>query len=213
MGGALVGFVDNVEPARLPSGQPIAVLDLKLDKSLGKLPVDSTFTIALKGAIGQKYLAIGLGHSTRTFASGATVPLRQTSATVDLDQVLDMFSPPTRAGVVASTIGFSDGLAGRGVDVNDADRSVRAAAHRPSAGGAQPGLVPHESRRLPARAREPHRRTRPGRERAGPTVRRSRRDLPRAGERVGPLAPAIHLRHAAGLGRGDRRTVRSPGRS
>ena len=120
MGGALVGFVDNVEPARLPSGQPIAVLDLKLDKSLGKLPVDSTFTIALKGAIGQKYLAIGLGHSTRTFASGATVPLRQTSATVDLDQVLDMFSPPTRAGVVASTIGFSDGLAGRGVDVNNA---------------------------------------------------------------------------------------------
>jgi ABC-type transporter Mla subunit MlaD len=120
MGGALVGFVDNVEPARLASGQPIAVLDLKLDKSIGKLPVDSTFTIALKGAIGQKYLAIGLGHSTRTFASGATVPLRQTSATVDLDQVLDMFSPPTRAGVVASTVGFSDGLAGRGVDVNNA---------------------------------------------------------------------------------------------
>ena len=68
-----------------------------------------------KGAIGQKYLAIGLGHSRRTLASGATVPLRQTSATVDLDQVLDMFSPPTRAGVAASTVGFSDGLTGRGI--------------------------------------------------------------------------------------------------
>jgi ABC-type transporter Mla subunit MlaD len=120
MGGALVGFVDNVQPTRLPSGQPIAVLDLKLDRSIGKLPVDSTFAIALKGAIGQKYLAIGLGHSRRTLASGATVPLRQTSATVDLDQVLDMFSPPTRTGVTASTIGFSDALAGRGVDVNNA---------------------------------------------------------------------------------------------
>ena len=31
-----------------------------------------------------------------------------------------MFDPPTRAGVTASTIGFSDGLAGRGVSVNDA---------------------------------------------------------------------------------------------
>jgi ABC-type transporter Mla subunit MlaD len=120
MGGALVGFVDDVQPERLPSGQPIAVLDLKLDKSIGRLPVDSTFTIALKGAIGEKYLAIGLGRSKHTYASGAIVPMRQTSATVDLDEVLNMFTPPTRTGVVASTTGFSDGLAGRGVDVNDA---------------------------------------------------------------------------------------------
>jgi ABC-type transporter Mla subunit MlaD len=120
MGGALVGFVNDVRAARTPSGQPIAVLDLKLDKSIGRLPVDSTFTIALKGAIGQKYLAIGLGHSKRTYASGATVPVSQTSATVDLDQVLDMFTPPTRTGVVAATTGFSDGLAGRGIDVNNA---------------------------------------------------------------------------------------------
>jgi ABC-type transporter Mla subunit MlaD len=120
MGGALVGFVDTVNPARTSSGQPIAVLDLKLNKSVGPLPVDSTFTIGLKGAIGQKYLAIGLGRSRQTYASGATVPLRQTGATVDLDQVLSMFSPPTRAGVTASTIGFSDGLTGRGIGLNDA---------------------------------------------------------------------------------------------
>ena len=31
-----------------------------------------------------------------------------------------MFTPPTRAGVAASTIGFSNALAGRGTDVNDA---------------------------------------------------------------------------------------------
>jgi ABC-type transporter Mla subunit MlaD len=120
MGGALVGFVDSVQPERAPSGQPIAVLDLKLNKSIGKLPVNSTFAIRLKGAIGQKYLAIDLGNSTRMYADGATVPLRQTSAAVDLDQVLSMFTPATRRGVVASTVGFSDGLAGRGADVNDA---------------------------------------------------------------------------------------------
>jgi ABC-type transporter Mla subunit MlaD len=120
MGGALIGFVDTVTPERSPSGQPIAVLDLKLNKSIGRLPVNSTFAIRLKGAIGQKYLAIALGNSRRTFASGATVPVRQTSAAVDLDQVLSMFSPPTRKGVVASTVGFSDGLAGRGIGVNAA---------------------------------------------------------------------------------------------
>jgi ABC-type transporter Mla subunit MlaD len=120
MGGALVGFVDSVQPARGPNGEPIAVLGLKLNRSIGKLPVDSTFTIRLKGSIGQKYLALTLGNSQRTYADGATVPVRNTGATVDLDQVLSMFDPPTRAGVTASTIGFSDGLSGRGVSLNDA---------------------------------------------------------------------------------------------
>jgi ABC-type transporter Mla subunit MlaD len=120
MGGALVGFVDSVMPARAPNGDPIAVLGLKLTRSIGKLPVDSTFTIRLKGSIGQKYLAVDPGRSARTYADGATVPMRNTAATVDLDQVLSMFDRPTRAGVTASTIGFSDGLSGRGVSLNDA---------------------------------------------------------------------------------------------
>jgi phospholipid/cholesterol/gamma-HCH transport system substrate-binding protein len=120
MGGALVGFVNGVQPIRTEKGQPIAVLDLKLNRSIGRLPVDSTFTIRLKGSIGQKYLAIGQGRSHITYADGSTVPERQTAASVDLDQVLSMFDPPTRAGITASTIGFSDGLAGRGVSVNDA---------------------------------------------------------------------------------------------
>src|SRR5581483_5972444 len=46
--------------------------------------------------------------------------VRQTGATVDLDQVLSMFDPPTRRGVTASTVGFSDGLAGRGTSINNA---------------------------------------------------------------------------------------------
>jgi ABC-type transporter Mla subunit MlaD len=120
MGGALVGFVDSVQPARAPDGEPIAILGLKLNRSIGKLPLDSTFTIRLKGSIGQKYLAVAPGNSRQTYADGATVPLRNTAATVDLDQVLSMFDAPTRKGVIASTVGFSDGLSGRGVSVNDA---------------------------------------------------------------------------------------------
>ncbi len=120
IGGALVGFVDSVQPDRNASGAPIAVATLKLNKSIGHIPADSTFTIRLKGSIGQKYLAIGLGSSQHTLNDGATVPVRQTGAAVDLDQVLGMFSPPTRTGVVASTVGFSNGLAGRGAGLNDA---------------------------------------------------------------------------------------------
>jgi ABC-type transporter Mla subunit MlaD len=109
-----------VQAERASSGQPYALLGLKLNRSIGRLPTDSTFTIRLKGSIGQKYLAIDEGHARRTYPDGATVPLRNTGATVDLDQVLSMFDPPTRRGVIASTIGFSDGLAGRGIAVNDA---------------------------------------------------------------------------------------------
>jgi len=119
-GGALIGYVSSVDPGRDASGRPIAVLNLALNKSVQPLPTDSTFTIRLKGAIGLKYLDVTPGHATRGLVDGATVPMSQTSATVDLDQVLAMYDPPTRAGVVASTTGFGQGLAGRGADLNAA---------------------------------------------------------------------------------------------
>ena len=91
MGGALVGTVTKVDPARDAAGQPIALLTLKLNKDVEPLPVDSTFNVRLKGAIGLKYLDLTRGTSTQTYRDGATVPLSQSSAEVDLDQVLSMF--------------------------------------------------------------------------------------------------------------------------
>ena len=120
MGGALVGSVASVTPERTANGTPIAVLQLELNGDVQPLPVDSRFTIRLKGAIGEKYLAVDRGRSRIGWRNGATVPVSQTSATVDLDQVLAMFTPLTRAGVAATTVGFGNALAGRGTDLNDA---------------------------------------------------------------------------------------------
>ena len=120
IGGSLVGLVDTVTAARDSAGRPLAVASVKLDESVKPIPIDSTFTVRLKGAIGLKYLQITPGRSSRGFADGATVPVSQSSEEVDLDQVLSMFTPPTRAGVAASTIGFGAALAGRGTDINDA---------------------------------------------------------------------------------------------
>jgi len=119
-GGALVGHVNSIDPARDASGQPIAVLNLGLNKSIQPLPADSTWRIRLKAAIGLKYLELTPGRSSRSLSDGSTVPLRQTSSTVDLDQVLAMYSPPTRAGVRAATAGYAEGLTGRGGDLNSA---------------------------------------------------------------------------------------------
>jgi ABC-type transporter Mla subunit MlaD len=120
MGGALVGIVSSVTPTRTASGRPIALLNLRLQKSIEPLPVDSRFTVRLKGAIGLKYLAITLGRARVGWHNGATVPMSQVGATVDFDQVLSMFTPPTRVGVQRSTIGFGEALAGRGYDINQA---------------------------------------------------------------------------------------------
>jgi ABC-type transporter Mla subunit MlaD len=120
MGGAEVGVVSSVTPTRDSAGHPIALLNVNLHKAIQPLPVNSTFTIRLKGAIGLKYLQITLGHAKRGFPNGATVPVSQTSSEVDFDQVLSMFTPRTRIGVAASTIGFGTALAGRGGDLNDA---------------------------------------------------------------------------------------------
>ena len=120
MGGALVGAVTTVDASRDASGRPIALLRLDLNKTVQPLPVDSHFDIRLKGAIGLKYLSVTPGTSSRVLPNGATVPISQSSAEVDLDQVLSIFDPPTRVGVRKSTIGFSDALAGRGSDLNNA---------------------------------------------------------------------------------------------
>jgi ABC-type transporter Mla subunit MlaD len=119
-GGSLVGHVTNINPGRDAAGQPIAVLDLALNKSIQPLSVNSTWRIRLKGAIGLKFLQLTPGHSTQTLPNGATVPLSQTSAEVDLDQLLSQYDAPTRQGVVLSTTGYGEGLAGRGSDINQA---------------------------------------------------------------------------------------------
>ena len=120
MGGALVGMVDRVAAARDRQGRPIAVIDAQLNKSVEPLPVDTHFTIRMKSSIGDKYLQVSLGHAHRTWADGATVPLGHTSSTVDLDQVLDMYTPPTQNGVAETTLGFGQALAGRGSGLNRA---------------------------------------------------------------------------------------------
>lgn len=125
LGGALVGLVSSVTPSRSATGRPIALLNLKLYKSVQPLPRDTTFTVRLKGAIGLKYLAVNLGHAAQTFPNGATVPISHSGSSVDFDQVLSMFTPPTRKGVNDTTIGFGQALAGRGYDINQAIGALR----------------------------------------------------------------------------------------
>jgi phospholipid/cholesterol/gamma-HCH transport system substrate-binding protein len=119
-GGALVGLITSITATRDRAGTPVADVTLALHKNVEPLPADTRFTTRLKGSIGVKYLQISPGRSRRGLRNGATVPVSQTGATTDLDQVLNMFTPPTRKGVQQSTIGFGEAVAGRGFDLNRA---------------------------------------------------------------------------------------------
>jgi ABC-type transporter Mla subunit MlaD len=116
-GGFRVGVVDDMKPVKLADGQTGAELKLKLDKSVGKIPVDSRFRIRARSALGLKYLDMTEGSANKYFADGDTVQPDSTDTNVDLDQVFKMFDAKTRAASQQNLRGFGDSFAGRGESV------------------------------------------------------------------------------------------------
>ena len=117
-GGFLVGIVTGLKPVTIGSNT-IAQLTLSLHASDFHIPVDSTFAIDSKSVLGLKYVAIHRGTSTRDFADGATVPIRQTNVPVQLDTVFDTFDPRTRNAIEQNLLQSGDLFAGRGCALND----------------------------------------------------------------------------------------------
>lgn len=141
IGGVQVGAVEGVEAVQNGSstgstpmgtdeeatyatgeaGTYSARLDLKLNRSVAPLPVDSTVLIRAKSALGLKYVEITPGESQEGYPEGATMPLSQARPEpVDIDQVFNTFDEPTREAIQVQLKNFGDGLAGRGGDINAA---------------------------------------------------------------------------------------------
>jgi ABC-type transporter Mla subunit MlaD len=106
-----------MKPVQLSAGRVGAELELKLDKSIGKVPEDSRWRIRPRSALGLKYLELTEGRSKTAFKDGDTVPLEQTDTNVDLDEVFKMFDAKTRAASQENLHGFGDSFAGRGAAV------------------------------------------------------------------------------------------------
>ena len=76
-------------------------------------------------AIGLKYLELEKGTSSRTLKAGETIPVAQTREPVDIIQLFNMFDPKTRTAIQHNTINFGDGLAGRGLGLNETIATLR----------------------------------------------------------------------------------------
>src|SRR3954468_18572805 len=122
-GGFRVGVVDSIKPAtQVVRGRvvPIAVANVKLDKAVESLPLDTGVIVRPRSSLGLKYIELTLGHSARVFRPGATVPLSRARLPVEFDDVLNTFDERTRAAGRVVTAGYGDALAGRGADLNAA---------------------------------------------------------------------------------------------
>lgn len=121
-GGFRIGVVDEIHTRRkVVDGEErsIAFLELKLDKEVKPLPVDSQVTIRPRSALGLKYLDLMPGYSTRGFQAGATVPLRNAGAEAgEFENLTAIFDDETRPSTRAAIAGFGDALAGRGPSLN-----------------------------------------------------------------------------------------------
>src|SRR3954470_24039746 len=62
VGGVRVGLVESIEPQSDADGNLSARLNLKLDKDVDPIPVDSTLIVRSRSALGLKYLEINMGN-------------------------------------------------------------------------------------------------------------------------------------------------------
>jgi virulence factor Mce-like protein len=119
-GGFRVGIVTDVNPVPIGEGDTGADLTLKLDKSVGAVPIDTRAMVRNRSALGLKYIDLQLGRSKQDFASGDTVPARQSTVPVELDDLFGIFDEPTRAAEQQNLLGFGNALSFRGADLGRA---------------------------------------------------------------------------------------------
>jgi virulence factor Mce-like protein len=123
VGGFRVGVVDTVKPAtQLIRGKtvPIAVVNMKLDKTVEPLPVDTKVIVRARSALGLKYVQLTPGKSKQNYKAGGTIPLANTTLPIEFDDFLNTFDDTTRADSRLALTGYGDAFAGRGPDINAA---------------------------------------------------------------------------------------------
>jgi virulence factor Mce-like protein len=123
VGGFRVGVVDTIKPAtQVISGKttPIAVVNMKLDKTVEPLPIDTKVIVRARSALGLKYVQLTPGKSKQNYKAGGTIPLANATLPIEFDDFLNTFDDKTRAASRLALTGYGDAFAGRGPDINAA---------------------------------------------------------------------------------------------
>jgi virulence factor Mce-like protein len=126
IGGARVGTIAEIDPVPSDTGEVTAELEIKLEKQVEPLPVDTTALVRPRSVLGLKYLQLTPGSSKRGLKPGAVIPLHNARPRpVEINEVINTFNAPTRRGIQETLNGFGTGLAARGADLNVAVERLR----------------------------------------------------------------------------------------
>ena len=124
--GTRVGLVGSLSALQNPTtGQVTAIAHLKLEKGVEPLPADTRAIVLSVSAIGLKYLELEKGTSSQTIKAGGTIPASQTREPVDIDELFNMFDQKTRTAIKVNNVNFGDGLAARGLGLNNTIYELR----------------------------------------------------------------------------------------
>jgi virulence factor Mce-like protein len=124
--GTRVGIISSLTPHQNPNtGRITATAELKLEKGIEPLPADTKAIVQSVSAIGLKYLELEKGTSSRPLKAGESIPMAQTREPVDIVSLFNMFDQKTRTAIQNNTINFGDGLAGRGIGLNETIATLR----------------------------------------------------------------------------------------
>jgi virulence factor Mce-like protein len=124
--GTRVGLVSSLKPQQDPrTGRVTAIATLKLEKGIEPLPADTKAIVLSVSAIGLKYLELEKGTSGQPLKAGRTLPVAQTREPVNIDELFNMFDRKTRTAIKVNTNNFGDGLAGRGLGLNNTIAELR----------------------------------------------------------------------------------------
>lgn len=118
--GTRVGKVDSVgiAPDDVP-GRGGAQVVMEINGSSAPLHRGTRAIIRSKGLLGNPFVQLTPGSpGSEVIPSGGTLPLQDTASPVDLDQVMDLFDPQTRARIQTLTREGGASLADRGSDLN-----------------------------------------------------------------------------------------------
>jgi len=122
LGGFRVGVIDDVRPVIRTVGgraRAVALVQMKLDKSVEPLSADSTAVVRMRSALGLKYLQIVPGHAKRMLRQGDTIRVSG-QAPVEYEDVFSTFDKKTRDNSRRALKGFGDAFAARGASLNEA---------------------------------------------------------------------------------------------
>ena len=125
IGGVRVGLVTRIvaEPAHA-SAVPYARLELGLDPSLGRLPIDTQVRVRPASVLGATYVQLTLGHGRQTIPDGGTLPLSRARNTVDLTDFFNVFDKSAGRSFQAAMSGLAGGFGGRGSALNSTIGSI-----------------------------------------------------------------------------------------